>query len=700
MSCNIALDCTIDTPRELRLGDPIPVTGTLRNTGAAGVWILPWGTFLAGPEGGYVHVEQGGVRLPRNGRYVRYRAPHPDDFVFLAPGQACSGTIDVSQACAIAAPGDYALSFHLQLQVTEGDSEAPPHDAGRQRLEVRSPVAQLRVLPGAGARLSTWQAAGTSGGQALEEAPAPPPWTPPKASTPPNIVGSTSTEMTEQVQLAWSRGYQAAVKGWQVVTGVLQNPEPLNADYETWFGAYSATNAQTVLDNLVLILQGMSNPKSAIEVRVGTATTGCVDGIYGNSGYHSGFIVLCAPLFDASTAYTWLSWTDWDDERMVTVVHEMTHEASNTADDDVYGESEAAERAETNPALAVRTADNYGFFMLEVEGSYQEPGNGVWQKDKTPFSASIQGRPATAASNAGGSLILAWADSSAWLWVNELNLSQGSWGSKTRLANPSSPSKYRVAASGPALAAAGISFYLLYIDGDSKSTTAGDLLCLQSSDFGEHWSAPAVVVSAPGSTTSPALASGADGRLYGIFAGAGGALSSIVGTPSPEGGGVTWAPPAALGVNSAAEPSLCFYAGAFYLAVVLPNQGLQLLVSQDFTTWKSSALLPLSRSSAAPALSTWSAPGQTTPWLMCLYRGVEPDRHLYYVVYDGSSWGVPVCESQNLSQASPAVAAFQSTLYAFHQGNTSNTLWESSTLAPKTLAALLLRRSGRVLGRD
>ena len=73
------------------------------------------------------------------------------------------------------------------------------------------------------------------------------------------------------------------------------------------------------------------------------------------------------------------------------------------------------------------------------------------------------------------------------------------------------------------------------------------------------------------------------------------------------------------------------------------------------------------------------------------------NRHLCYAVYDGSNWGVPFHESQNLSQAGPAIAAFGSTLYAFHQGNQSDNLWQSST--PMALAALL-RRGGGPTGRD
>ena len=692
MSSTLALGCTIDVQAEMRLGESLLVTGTLHNSGPSGVWILPWGTFLDGPTGNYIRVERGGVRMPYDGVFFRHRRPEPEDFVYLGPGEVRSGTIDVSEAYAIGKPGDYDVAFELRLRVAEGSADAAPRDTGRERVEVRSPTARIRIVAGAAPRPTAAQRMRAAETEPDMVAPIPS-WTPPKSPIPPQIIGSTDSEMTDQIHLAWDRAYQASVKAWNLLQGLLKIPNPQNGTYQTWFGTYSTANAQTVLGTFALTLQAMSNPKAVMQIRVGAATTGCTSTTYGYGGYHSNYIGLCDALF-ASTLSAWINWTDWDDERMITVVHEMSHVGANTSDGE-YGEDATAELAASNPALAVKTADNYGYFALAVEGSYQEPGNGVWAKDKNPFSASMQGRAGAAATASGGSLMLAWQDSSSWLWVNELNLSKGGWGPKTKLANPASSSKYRVTASGPALAAIGNTFYLIFVDGDSKSPTFNALLGLQSSDFGLHWSAQAVVVSAPGSPVSPSLVSAPDGNLYGIFTGAGGALFSVQGIPAADGNSVAWNPPVALGITSAGEPTLCCHAGSFYLASVSSGGALQFRISQDFVSWTPGPVLPLSTSSSAPALSSWSAPGQSSPWLMCLYRGVEPDRHLYYTICDGNLWGVPVREAQNLSKAGPALAAFGPTLYAFHQGSSSNGLWWSSTLPPKALAAVLGRGGGQ-----
>lgn len=690
MTTTFNLQCTIDAAVETRLGEPVLVTGTLRNTGSTGLWLLPWATFLDGPIGDYARVRLDGVAIRYDGLFVRRRPPRAEDFIYLAPGQARSGTIDLGEAYAIDRTGEIEVAFALRLTVAEGGREAPPPAERRERAVVTSPPVRIRVVAGA-------PPSPTAGQRLRAEAPEPSPagalpsWTPPKSPTPPQISGANQ-QMTEQIQQAWDRGYQASVKAWELVQALLNSSNPQNDDYDTWFGTYSVQNAQTVLNTFQQIILTMANPKQVMQIKAGSAATSCTGTLYGYSGYHAPYIALCDTLF-GSTLSEWWYWTDWDDERMLTVVHEMTHLVANTVDG-AYGESASAELAETDPAEAVETADNYAYFALAVEGSYQEPDNGVWVKDTTPFSASIQGRPGAAVSQAGGSLMLAWQDSNSWLWVNELNFSKGSWGSKSKLANPASPKKYRIAASGPALAAVGTTFYMLYIDGDAKSPTYNAILCLQSADYGEHWSLPAVVITAPGSTLSPSLLAGPSGQLYGLYTGAGGALYSIVGTPAADGTSVSWNQPVALNVVSTFGPALGYYEGMFYLVAVAANGTVQMRTSSDFVSWAAGPLLPLVTTSAAPALSSWSVPGENNPWLMCLYRGVEPDRHLYYAVFDGSTWGVPVREAQNQSKGGPALAAFGPTLFALHPGNHTNKLWWSHTPLTGSLAAALKRRMG------
>jgi hypothetical protein len=659
----ISLECTIEAQPEYRLGEPITVTGTLRNTGQTGVWVLKWNTFFDGMRGNFVRVRFNETPVPYDGIYIRRGDPNAEKYLLIAPGESASATVNLCDAYPITAPGAYAASFALHLHdAFEETLEDPPRALNtHQSLDVASPSASFRVIAGGDPLPTKGERARARERRAAPESPAggisaasPTPRTP--------VIVGADKDQTQEIMAAYTWAFQSIVKS----VNSLQ-PEVSNGSaYSYWFGP--TTYSQTVLANFQEMQTLMA--VNQLKINLSDPEDECSWDIYAYV-YGGTTIYICNLFFNLVFSS--------DSTRAQTIVHEVGHLAAGLQDIE-YGEWGSNYLAATSPQQAILNADNYGYYALEV---YPEPppnNNGVWAKD-SQLSGSTQGKPAVASSASAGSMILCWQDSNSsknWLWYSEWNAAQNSWAKPVQMYNGATGLRC-VTSAGPAIAAIEDFFYMMYIDGDPKSPTYQFLVYTSSSDNGLHWAVPQKVVTDLNPTKSPALIAATDGNLYCVYVSSDGYLCTISGAPSEE--QISWGIPYSNGVQSDIEPCLGQYVDMLYCMYTSGDNAIQLLRAPLGGAWQLYGELPESQTQAAPALVQWNPANSTIPYLMCLYRGVDPDQNLHYTLYDGNLWTYQFRESGNKTKGGLALASYGYLLYSFHRGASSSNLWWSKTVS-------------------
>lgn len=111
-----ALKLTIaPTNKAYRVGDPITVECTVRNTSAAGVWLLERGAHLWVPwalYGDTFVVLRNGGQLPYEGMFISFVDElERRSSVWLEPGDERRATVDLSRLYDFSAPGQYKVCF-------------------------------------------------------------------------------------------------------------------------------------------------------------------------------------------------------------------------------------------------------------------------------------------------------------------------------------------------------------------------------------------------------------------------------------------------------------------------------------------------------------------------------------------------------------------------------------------------------------
>jgi hypothetical protein len=433
--------------------------------------------------------------------------------------------------------------------------------------------------------------------------------------------------------------------------------------YNTWFGGYTSDNGNTVYNNFYTMAVWMSS--NTIEYDCTDPTGTC------QFGWVSYTWAYPDP-YQCTTIYTcswfWGSLVSSPENQAEAVVHEASHAACKT-EDSAQLETTCRFLAMTNPASAIDNASSYAYFALAVNADTSGTwGNGVWGDD-TNFGDTTANRPSVAVS-AEGTLIFAYQDlKTKNVHYRRCNL-PNSWQNSSPIKIPGT-NKYCLTSVGPAIACLGHAFYIVYVDGDSNSTTANDLVCVSTADCGATWFAPQVVVDSAATTLSPALTA-FNGNLYCVYLDSLNFLQCVTGTITN--GVLSWSSPQSVGSYQANnEPGLGVFDGCLVLIYTGFDNSLLFTTSSDGCTWSSPEQnLADNLSPAGPALVTWNL---TPPVLMVLYRGLS-DQNLRYTTYVGTwasgSWAaLEFRESGNKSAGGPALAGYDTTLYAFYRAGQS-----------------------------
>ncbi len=141
----------------------------------------------------------------------------------------------------------------------------------------------------------------------------------------------------------------------------LHNKKQATALYQVWFGTSTASRYKKVKQFFDETKDGLNHPyvyNMLPDKLCGKGTLAHVDSILKGKRQH---VVNVCPLFFTSSA----------DERIVTCIHEMTHDSAATEDEKIngvvaYGDVKAKQLAATNPNSAILNAENYALFAEAV----------------------------------------------------------------------------------------------------------------------------------------------------------------------------------------------------------------------------------------------------------------------------------------------------------------------------------------------
>lgn len=307
------------------------VTFTMRNDSKAAVSILKWQTPFFGIEHDLFDVNVGGMDSDYNGRWIKRGAPGPDDWMTLQPGEAKSVELDLSEAYDFSASGQYEMKYAINVteaQNAQGHLGKPRIINHSKRLE-SFPI--LRWVDGSG-EPNNYEETFPIGMKALNPTPA--------------FESCTTTrQSTIKTALSSARSYGInsdsyfASKTYTSVT----------TRYKTWFGTATSSRFSSVKGNYDRIEYALSNTKL-------TFNCGCTSSayayVYPTQPYR---VYLCKAFWSAPNTGT--------DSKAGTIIHELSHfDVLGNTDDIVYGQSGAKNLAISNPASAIKNADNHEYF--------------------------------------------------------------------------------------------------------------------------------------------------------------------------------------------------------------------------------------------------------------------------------------------------------------------------------------------------
>lgn len=142
-----AIACALSVPRRGTLGQPVRLTMRLRNTGAAELHLLTWGTpFEEAWFQPFVVVTHDGRDVPYGGASVKRGEPAADEYLRVAPGQTRQAAIDLDEVFDLSAPGRYTVTPRVVLHDVIAGAGRPPRPRAQHRSQALACKAVTFVL--------------------------------------------------------------------------------------------------------------------------------------------------------------------------------------------------------------------------------------------------------------------------------------------------------------------------------------------------------------------------------------------------------------------------------------------------------------------------------------------------------------------------------------------------------------------------
>jgi peptidyl-Lys metalloendopeptidase len=309
--------------------DEVAVTFALTNRGEASVRLLHWLTPLRGVSNDLFVVTRDGEPVAYTGRLVKWAAPTEDDYIEIAAGETVSSVIDLSAVYDMSVTGNYSIRYRAILD----ESPADPFEMETQA------VVQGEEL----GIVSSNQISLFVEGRELQ-VPVP------EEDFAMGITGiggytSCSNSQKTALQTAHANAGTMCTKSYNHLVSY-----PTGSTlYTTWFGKYTSSRFSTVKKHFTSL-------KSTFASKTFTFDCSCTESayayVYPSQPYK---IYLCQAFWSAPATGR--------DSKAGTLVHETSHFTVVAATQDyVYGATGAKNLARTNPAKAIKNADNHEYF--------------------------------------------------------------------------------------------------------------------------------------------------------------------------------------------------------------------------------------------------------------------------------------------------------------------------------------------------
>ena len=340
-SNGVKVDVALDKAA-LGPSDDVYVKVTITNTSSTPQYVLKARTPFEGLSAPLFDVTRDGAKVAYTGALIKRGKPTQADYYLLKPGASHTVKVELSSLYDMSVSGDYAISYRtaspdLFLAIDKGGAtaravadKAAAHDIG----ELQSQAAQVYIegrLP-RGAESPIMQAlkqGHAGGGMATTQG-----------------LSYASCTASQQSTIASAI---AAAKTMSNSSVTYMAKTSMGPRYTKWFGAVNSSRVATVKANYSKIKNAFDNQNVVVDCS-------CKDSyyayVYPTQPYR---IYVCNAFWSAPMSGT--------DSKGGTLVHEMSHfDIIANTDDNVYGQSGAASLAISNPAAAVRNADNHEYF--------------------------------------------------------------------------------------------------------------------------------------------------------------------------------------------------------------------------------------------------------------------------------------------------------------------------------------------------
>jgi len=344
------LETSLSAAPTYRLGEPIEVTFSIRNSGATAYQILRWETPLEDEVTDFLIVEHDGRRLRYDGRHVKRGEPHDQDYEVVGPGETLSRKVDISRSYPVSAPGSYRATVNVTLfdafPAPGMAKQAPRLRTQHQQLALPPASVQFTVVPDGKPKQTDGQAvreaakAKQGGVQAKAKA------------KDPSFNGGTSAQQ-DDARIAHANAQLFCALAVQQLQGTAGASNTL---YDDWFGTFDQGRYDTVTDHYADISKVLETETVTYDI----TGTGCQPSYFAYTYSGSRTVWLCNQYHNAPQIGT--------DCKFGTLVHEWSHAVSDT-DDHVYGETGAGNLANTDPSQAIDNADNHEYFTEHLAQS-------------------------------------------------------------------------------------------------------------------------------------------------------------------------------------------------------------------------------------------------------------------------------------------------------------------------------------------
>ncbi|WP_394839964.1 M35 family metallo-endopeptidase [Pendulispora rubella] len=292
----------------------VNVKVTLTNESAETVRLLKWETIADGLKEPLFVLTHEGQAVEYQGAHYKFRTPIEMDYLTLGPGEAFTGTVDLSQYYDLSASGTYDVQYR-------SDGIASNHVAVRSESHI-SPQAARTVLYGGELRTQSAELA----------------------------AGISYASCNSSQQTGVNTAYGSSKSYADNSVNYFATHTSATARYTTWFGKYSSTRWDKAKDHYSKIQNALYNKNFVFDCSC--TDSGTYAYVYPDSPYR---VYLCGAFWKAPNIGT--------DSRAGTIIHESSHfTVLGGTDDHVYGQSGCKNLAVSNPNNAVDNADSHEYF--------------------------------------------------------------------------------------------------------------------------------------------------------------------------------------------------------------------------------------------------------------------------------------------------------------------------------------------------